>query len=138
MDTKNIKTLIKILEDSGLESLSYKEGEVEINLTKSAPSQRVIEKTGASEAVEASPVQKEATINSPLVGVFYSKSAPDKEAFAKPGNQVSAGDTICIVEAMKVMNEIKSDRAGIIKKVLVEDGAMVEFDQPLFVIEENI
>ena len=133
MDTKNIKTLIGILEESGLESLSYKADGVEISLSKGTAGLPVVEQRSPPVS-DSSPSALEKTINSPLVGIFYVRSAPDEEAFVKPGSSVKVGDTLCIVEAMKVMNEIKASSDGVIQRVLVEDGAMVEFDQPLFVI----
>jgi len=134
MDTKSIKTLIRILEDSHLESLSYKEGNVEIVLTKAALSTAPVVASAVAPTPVAAAPQMKNTVNSPLVGIFYSRSAPDKEPFVAVGNRVEKGDILCIIEAMKVMNEIKADKSGTIQKVLVEDGAMVEFDQPLFSI----
>ena len=134
MNTENIRTLISILEESGLESLSYKEDGVEISLSKGAALRGVVpmEAVGSVPMAAAAPVSNESLVQSPLVGIYYSKPAPDKDAFVKVGTQVQAGDVLCIIEAMKVMNEIRAEKAGVISKILVEDGAMVEFDQPLF------
>lgn len=133
MNTENIKKLIKILEESGLESLSYKENDVEISISKgsAAPVAALAE----SVPVAASPaVAKEDALTSPLVGIFYLRPSPDAEPFVKEGRAVQKGDTICIIEAMKVMNEIKAKKSGTVQKIMVGDGAMVEFGQPLFLI----
>lgn len=132
---KDIQKLIEILEKSDLEVLEYKNDQFEVKLKKAshAPvvqnvAMPVSEKTVALEAA------LENTINAPLVGVFYSKQSPDKPAFVSKGMHVESGDILCIIEAMKVMNEIKATTSGVIEEILVKDGDAVSFDQPLFKI----
>lgn len=138
MDTDSVKKLIKILEESGLESLSYKSKDMEISLSKghatsSMPHHAVLPQMQQAVPVIA-PENGKNTVKSPLVGIFYGRPSPEEDCFVKPGMQVKAGDVLCIIEAMKVMNEIKASTSGIIQETLVEDGEMVEFEQPLFLI----
>lgn len=135
MNTKDLKKLIEILEDSNLESLKYKDETIEVELKKpSAGAVRVVgDVVGDTVSIpKEDPVSK--TIDAPLVGVFYSKPSPDKEPFVKAGTRFKKGDVLCILEAMKVMNEIKATEDGEIKAVLVEDGDAVGFKTPLFEI----
>ena len=138
MNTDDVKKLIKILEESGLESLTYKTKEMEISLSKGqsvqpAQMQAVLPQTQNPPPVIA-PGDSKKTVKSPLVGIFYSRPSPEQESFVKLGMQVKTGDVLCVIEAMKVMNEIKANTSGVIQEMLVEDGEMVEFEQPLFVI----
>jgi acetyl-CoA carboxylase biotin carboxyl carrier protein len=146
MDLRKIKKLIEMLQESDLNEIEVKEGEesVRINRKKesiihtSIPS--VSEKTSApnndgdhiDESMNSENYEK---IVSPMVGTFYRKPAPDKEPFVVVGQTIKKGDTVCIIEAMKMLNQIESDKSGVVKAILVENGQPVEFDQPLFVIE---
>lgn len=139
MNLKAIKDLINILEESKLESISYKDKTIEIELKKPSVNVKALEQVIATPANnDVSSDNKEAidgeTIKSPLVGVFYSRPAPDREAFVSIGQKIKKGDIICIIEAMKVMSEIKAPISGTIKEVHVQDGDTVDFDQSLFTI----
>ena len=138
MNIDDIKQLIEILETSGLESLTYKNQDFEIALQKPVtntfiPSQAVA--PAVITPVNPEPAPATNAMTSPLVGVYYSKPSPDAPEFVKVGQTVKVGDILCIIEAMKVMNEIKATQAGVVKKIYVSEGATVDFDQPLFVIE---
>lgn len=138
MNIDDIKQLIDILETSGLESLTYKNQDFEIALQKPVtntliPSQAIAPAVIAPVNPEPAPATNAMT--SPLVGVYYSKPSPDAPEFVKVGQTVKVGDILCIIEAMKVMNEIKATQAGVVKEIYVSEGATVDFDQPLFVIE---
>ena len=135
MDTDRVKELIKILEESNLESLSYKTNDVEISLSKgkSTVVPAVMPEVRVQEP-EHVVHSKKNSIKSPLVGIFYSRPSPEQASFVKPGEHIKQGDVLCIIEAMKVMNEIKASSSGVIREIFVEDGEMVEFDQPLFEI----
>ncbi len=132
MNTKKIKSLIDVLNESNLESLAYKDQEFEIELKKPSISQTIVEEKIISDQVEE--VINTNYLKSILVGVFYSKASPDSSPYVSVGDRVNAGDIICIIESMKIMNEIKADKAGVIKEILVSDGDTVDFDQPLFTI----
>ena len=132
MQTKTLKNLIKILEDSSLESLKYKDEKIEVELKK--PSGHVVYEAPIQKEMVSQKADKIKTIDAPLVGVFYSKSSPDGPAFVSEGQSFKKGDVLCILEAMKVMNEIKATEDGVIKRVLIEDGEAVSFETPLFEI----
>lgn len=135
MKTKEINQLIKILEKSNLNELSYKEEGFEISLKKGG-SQFVERSNPSLQGVKEEKSNKvRNSILSPLVGVYYGKASPDQPAFVKVGDSVEVGDVLCIIEAMKVMNEIKSDKAGRVKEILLEDGDAVSYDQELLVLE---
>lgn len=136
MDINKIKELALILDEYNLSKIKIKENETlihlekEVNVVSAMPVNNVIENVS-----DASPSKVVAnTINSPIVGTFYSRPNPEADAYVNVNQRVKAGDVICIIEAMKVMNEIKADIDGVIKEILVKDGDVVEFDQPLFVI----
>ncbi|NNC23908.1 acetyl-CoA carboxylase biotin carboxyl carrier protein [Salinisphaera sp. USBA-960] len=152
MDIRKLKKLIELVEASGVAELEISEGEESVRIGRYPP---VAASAGAAPPPAtqapaqpaAPPAQPEAEstapadepldgtmIRSPMVGTFYRAPSPDAEPFAEVGNRVSVGDTLCIVEAMKMLNQIESETAGTISQVLVEDGQPVEFDQPLFVI----
>jgi len=155
MDIRKIKKLIELVEESGIAELEISEGEesVRINRHGSAPVAAPVQYAAApapapvaapAPAVEASaaPAAAEAPaapaghkVLSPMVGTFYRSPSPEAKAFVEVGQSVSAGDTLCIVEAMKMMNQIEADKSGVVTAILVDDGAPVEFDQPLVVIE---
>ncbi len=150
MDIRKIKKLIELVEESGIAELEISEGEesVRINRFSSgaqfAPQQYMPapaapapapEAPAAESAPAAAPAPTGHQILSPMVGTFYRSPSPEAKSFVEVGQSVSAGETLCIIEAMKMMNQIEADKSGVISAVLVEDGAPVEFDQPLFVIE---
>lgn len=140
MDLDNIKALVKIFNENDLTKLEINEANNTIKLEKqydylnNAPN-TISNMSGLNNA----PCQTESclnnTINAPIVGTFYTKPGLDKPDYVKVGQQVKKGETLCIIEAMKVMNEIKADQDLIIKKVLIANGSMVEFEQPIFEIE---
>ncbi len=152
MDINEIKKLIKIVESSEINSFSMEEGNLKIKISKNgkvvnaiAPAQVVqpqVITTQAPQQVETKDESKDSkednshTILSPIVGTFYRAPAPDADSYVKVGDAISSGMVLCIVEAMKLMNEIESDVEGKIIEILVEDGSPVEFNQPLFKIEK--
>ncbi|VAW48929.1 Biotin carboxyl carrier protein of acetyl-CoA carboxylase [hydrothermal vent metagenome] len=151
MDIRSIRKLIEIVEQSDIAEIEIKEGEHNIRITRSkepvfisAPAMQVQTPPVAATApvvtpeasTTATPVEiKGHTVTSPMVGTFYAAPAPDAGDFVKVGDQVAVGDTLCIIEAMKIMNPIESDQTGTITKILGVNGQSVEFGQPLFVIE---
>jgi acetyl-CoA carboxylase biotin carboxyl carrier protein len=150
MDIRKIKKLIELIEESDVEEIEISEGEESVRISRrsknpvmSAP--MYAPAPAAPALAAAAPVAAEAeadepavpaghSVNSPMVGTFYRSPAPGAAAFAEVGQSVTAGDTVCIVEAMKMMNQIEADKSGVIKAILVEDGEPVEFDQPLVII----
>ncbi len=143
MDIRKIKKLIEMLQESDLNEIEIQEGEDSVRIsrgsTKSIEVQSVpIESTKVdilSENNDATENSSGSSIKSPIVGTFYRKPAPDKPPFVDIGSHVNAGDVVCIVEAMKMMNEIKSEFTGQVTAINVEDGSPVEFDQSLIVID---
>lgn len=145
MDIRKIKKLIELLEESNIDELEVKEGEefVRIRRHSPAPAPLYAAPVAAPPVAVATPTPGGATaapaidghvVRSPMVGTFYRSAAPGTPPFVAPGQQVKVGDVLCIVEAMKMMNQIEADRAGIIGEVLVDDGTPVEFDQPMLTI----
>jgi len=149
MDIRKVKKLIELLEESNINELEITEGEDSVRISRGAQ----VVSYAAPPAMAAAPVAAapaisvghavESTppaelqghiVNSPMVGSFYASPAPGSPAFASVGQTVSPGDVLCIIEAMKMMNQIEADKGGVIGAVLVEDGDPVEFDQPLFTI----
>ncbi len=150
MDLRKLKKLIDLVQESGIAELEITEGEekVRINRTGSgnpvaymphpgsmAPVSMAAEQPAAPAAAPAPPVETGHTLKSPMVGTFYRSPSPGSAAFVEVGQTVSKGQTLCIIEAMKLLNEIESDISGTVKSVLVENGQPVEYGQPLFVIE---
>jgi acetyl-CoA carboxylase biotin carboxyl carrier protein len=151
MDIRKIKKLIELLEETGISEIEIKEGEESVRLSRHhysvepAPVRHVVSSSPASAAVPAPQAAAESTparpalsghvIRAPMVGTMYSAPSPDVPAFVTVGKKVKAGDTLCIIEAMKMFNEIESDRDGTITAILVTNGEPVEYDQPLFTIE---
>ncbi|MGN5051936.1 acetyl-CoA carboxylase biotin carboxyl carrier protein [Aeromonas veronii] len=152
MDIRKIKKLIELVEESGIAELEISEGEESVRISRNfsgqvatAMPQMMMQQAApvaapaAAAPVAAAPAADAAPsghlMRSPMVGSFYRSSSPDAKPFAEVGQQVNVGDTLCIVEAMKMMNQIESDKAGVIKAILVENGQAVEFDEPLFIIE---
>ena len=137
MYSKNdVKEFIEMLEDSSLSVLEIKNGDGSaIRLEKAisaAPAVVMQANAPAAPAAPSAPVAEGKTINSPIVGVFYAAPSPDSNPYVSVGQKISKGDTICIVEAMKCMNEIQSELDGEVTEVLVKDGDLVEYGQPLF------
>ena len=156
MDIRKIKKLIELVEESGITELEVSEEEGTVRISRAAPavapaavqyvaapqqapvSAPVALPTESAPAQEASSVSSEVSghaVLSPMVGTFYRSPSPDAKPFIEVGQQVKVGDALCIVEAMKMMNRIEADKAGVVKAILVNDGEAVEFDQPLIVIE---
>ncbi len=149
MDIRKIKKLIELLEESDIGELEIKEGEESVRISRghaqavmAQPMMAAAPVAPAAAPAAAAPVaeeKKEAVltghiIKSPMVGTFYSAPSPGSPAFVEVGQHVKPGDVICIVEAMKMMNQIEADKAGVVEAILTEDGEPVEFDQPLVTI----
>ena len=145
MDIRKIKKLIEMLQASDLREIEVKEGEESVRIARggiSSPTEEYVISNQATQAVKSSTekihIDDSNTsgnhIKSPIVGTFYRKPAPDKPPFVEVGDHVEKGQVVCIVEAMKMMNEIKSDFSGTIKSINVEDGTPVEFDQNLITV----
>ncbi|MEL7478828.1 MAG: acetyl-CoA carboxylase biotin carboxyl carrier protein [Pseudomonadota bacterium] len=146
MDIRKIKKLIELVEESGIAELEITEGEesVRINRYSNAPVVAAQPQQFAAPAPAAAPAAAPSAeaaepaghkVLSPMVGTFYSAASPEAPKYVEVGQSVNVGDTLCIVEAMKMMNQIEADKAGVVKAILVENGEPVEFDQPLFIIE---
>lgn len=150
MDIRKIKKLIELVEESGINELEISEGEESVRISRGqtfvaapvaaplaapAPVAAPVVAPAAIAAPAAAPVQTGHTVRSPMVGTFYSSGSPEAPAFVAVGQHVNAGDTLCIVEAMKMMNQIEADKSGVIKEVLAQNEDAIEFDQPLFIIE---
>jgi acetyl-CoA carboxylase biotin carboxyl carrier protein len=154
MDLRKLKTLIDLVSESGISELEVTEGEGKVRIVKNAapifmpqaPMQYAAPQpamapypsaapaaAGEAAAPTASTVQGH-VVTSPMVGTFYRSPSPGADAFVQVGDTVKDGDTICIIEAMKLLNEIEADKGGVIKEILVENGQAVEYGQPLFVI----
>src|SRR5450830_1192877 len=141
MDIRKVKKLIELLEESGIDELEIKEGEESVRISRHSktPAQQFYAPqmqapAPAAPAAPAAPVLNGFVVKSPMVGTFYRTPAPTSPAFVEVGKTVKVGDTICIVEAMKMMNHITAEKAGVIESILVENGQPVEYDQPLFTI----
>ena len=136
MYSKNdVKEFIEMLEDSSLSVLEIKNGDgsaIRLEKAISAAPAVVMQANAPASVNESAPVAEGKTINSPIVGVFYAAPSPDSNPYVSVGQKISKGDTICIVEAMKCMNEIQSELDGEVTEVLVKDGDLVEYGQPLF------
>ena len=154
MDIRKIKKLIELVEESGIMELEISEGEESVRISRGQPAASSVQYTLPAAApaaipapVAAQPVVTAAAptamadelaghlIRSPMVGTFYRSPSPDAKAFVEVGQSVKVGDALCIAEAMKMMNRIEADKAGVIKAILINDGEAVEFDEPLIVIE---
>ena len=150
MDLRKLKKLIDLVEESGISELELTEdGEkvrISRNFTSNAPAQHyqnyapqhyaaAPQAAAPVAAIEASaPVEEGHAVKSPMVGTFYRSPSPDAKSFVEVGDTVAVGDTLCIIEAMKLLNEIESDKAGVIKKILVDNGQAIEYGEPLFII----
>jgi len=146
MDIRKIKKLIEIIEDSDIAELEISEGEESVRISRlssfAASQITVAAPPPSSAATVAPPVADSApetitghAVKSPMVGTFYRAASPGSPPFVKIGQSVTAGETLCIIEAMKILNQIEADKSGTIKQILVEDAQPVEYDQPLFIIE---
>jgi acetyl-CoA carboxylase biotin carboxyl carrier protein len=155
MDLRKLKTLIDLVSESAISELEITEAEGKVRIVKSAPAPGMMAATPAPSPslpaapalavaaapaagpapVEAPPAPEGTFIKSPMVGTFYRSASPGADAFVDVGSEVKAGDPVCIIEAMKIMNEVESDVVGRISKILVDNGQAVEFGQPLFVVE---
>jgi len=148
MDLRKLKTLIELVESSGIAELEIEEGEERVRITRSVAANSmstvVVPTAMPSNATlpaavlappPAAPAEAEGhQVKSPMVGTFYRAASPGAKPFVEVGDTVQVGDTLCIIEAMKLMNEIESDKSGVVKQVLAENGQPVEFGQPLVVI----
>ncbi|EHQ52230.1 biotin carboxyl carrier protein [Ectothiorhodospira sp. PHS-1] len=155
MDIRKIKKLIELLEESGINEIEIQEGEESVRITRAAPNsgtafmmppQQYMVPGAAPAAAPAAPAPAPAAedkpalpsghqVTAPMVGTFYRAPTPGARAFVEVGQSVNAGDTLCIIEAMKMLNQIEADKAGVIKAILVENGQPVEYGQPMFIID---
>jgi acetyl-CoA carboxylase biotin carboxyl carrier protein len=154
MDIRKVKKLIELLEESGIAEIEIKEGEESVRISRAAQGTAVSAPAVAAPTVVAAPAVSPAPaattevptaaepeepsghlVRAPMVGTFYRAPSPNAKPFVEEGQSVKAGDTLCIIEAMKLLNQIEADKAGTIKSVLIENGQPVEYNQPLFVIE---
>ena len=149
MDIRKVKKLIELLEESGIDELEIREGEESVRISRhsktpaqqyyapapmAAPVAAPVAAAPVAEAPAAAPKLNGTVVKSPMVGTFYRTPSPSSPAFVEVGQTVKKGDTICIVEAMKMMNHIEAEVSGVIESILVENGQPVEYDQPLFTI----
>jgi acetyl-CoA carboxylase biotin carboxyl carrier protein len=149
MDLRKLKTLIDLVSDSNVSELEITEAEGTVRIVKSAPAPVAMVTQMAAPVAVAAPLAAAPviaapvvevvpvghTVKSPMVGTFYRSSSPGAKSFAEVGQQVKEGDTICIIEAMKILNEIEADKSGTITQILAVDGQAVEYGAPLFIIE---
>jgi len=153
MDLRKLKKLIDLVEESGIAELEITEGEEKVRITRHAAGSQMVFASpqqmhmmggiapAAAPAVAAVPAEAAApaepeghSVKSPMVGTFYRSASPGAKAFVEVGQSVNAGDTLCIIEAMKLLNEIEADQGGVIKAILIENGQPVEYGEPLFII----
>lgn len=152
MDLRKLKKLIDLVEESGISELELTEGEEKVRISRSLPNSHAVmhhmphpqqlyaAPAPAAAPAASAPAEPEApaveghVVKSPMVGTFYRAPSPEAKAFVDIGSKVSVGDTICIIEAMKLLNEIEADHGGVIKAILVENGQPVEYGEPLFII----
>ncbi len=155
MDLRKLKKLIDLVEESGIAEIEVTEGEEKVRITRSVAAPAVQTVYAPAAPVQAAPVAAAPAPSaapaapapvpaardlsnaqkSPMVGTFYRAASPSTPAFVEVGQTVKAGDTLCIIEAMKLMNEIEAEKSGVVKEILVENGQPVEFGEPLFIIE---
>ncbi|WP_239324166.1 acetyl-CoA carboxylase biotin carboxyl carrier protein [Snodgrassella gandavensis] len=154
MDLRKLKKLIDLVEESGIAEIEVTEGEEKVRITRTtaatqpiyaAPMQQqpammaapaaATETTATASAPEAAAPDLSKAVKSPMVGTFYRAASPTSAPFVEVGQTVNAGDTLCIIEAMKLMNEIEADHSGVVKEILIANGQPVEFGEPLFIIE---
>ena len=156
MDLRKIKTLIDLVEQSGISELEVKEGEESVRIARHSPAASMPQFIAMPQSMPAAPASpssapavvgtaekaapaaaspKKHFVRAPMVGTFYRSPSPGAKPFVEVGQTVKQGQTLCIIEAMKMLNQIEADRNGVVAEILVENGQPVEFDQPLFVIE---
>jgi len=147
MDIRKVKKLIELLEESGIAEIEIHEGEESVRISRyaaNAPAAPIQQFAPAAAPVETPPAAETEsvecaisghTVNAPMVGTFYTAASPGAPVFCKVGDSVSEGETVCIIEAMKILNQIEADKSGVVKAILVENAQPVEFGQPLIVIE---
>ena len=150
MDIRKVKKLIELLEESGISEIEIKEGEESVRISRNNMTAVAAQAMApmampaavpaaapapapAAEAEDAIPAGH--AVKSPMVGTFYRAPSPDAAEFVQVGQSVSVGETLCIIEAMKILNQIEADKSGVIKSILIENGEPVEYDQPMFIIE---
>ena len=150
MDLRKLKKLIDLVEESGIAELEVTEGEEKVKIVKGGRAQETVyvqaptmqhaaaipaaPAPAAPAAPQAAPAPEGHVVKSPMVGTFYRSASPGSKSFAEVGDTVKAGQTVCIIEAMKLMNEIETDKDGVITAILIENGQPVEYGEPLFVI----
>ncbi len=158
MDLKLIKNILDLISESDVNEVSLEEGDFKIKVKKAANVEQVTytqpmatpqaptpaavpqptaANTTSSQQENANDQADGDVVKSPIVGTFYESPSPDSDVFVKVGDKVSKGDTLCIIEAMKIMNEIEAEFGGTVQKIIVNDGQPVEFEQPLFIIKKN-
>ena len=157
MDIKDIQNLVRFVAKAGVSEVKYKNKDFEIYIKTplggepvsyvtpqvayqtpvSAPAASPVASAAGSEATSSTDDSKYITIKSPMIGTFYRKPAPDKDVFVNVGDEVSAGKVVCVIEAMKLFNQIESEISGKIVKILVDDATPVEYDQPLFLVDPS-
>ncbi len=143
MDLRKIKTLIDLVQESGISELEITEGEEKVRISRYGAQNfgqmpmmmQAAPAVAAPVAAPTPPPPTGHTLKSPMVGTFYRSPSPGSSSFVEIGQTVAKGQTLCIIEAMKLLNEIESDAAGVVKSILVENGQPVEYGQPLFIIE---
>ncbi len=152
MDIRKVKKLIELLEESDIAEIEIKEGEDSVRISRhsampvtmapipvampaAAATASVATATTAAAEVSAEAIPAGHAVKSPMVGTFYRAPSPGAAEFTEVGKTVSEGDTLCIIEAMKILNQIEADKGGVIKAILVENGQPVQYDEPLFIIE---
>jgi len=145
MDIRKVKKLIELLEESGLSEIEITEGEDTVRITRRTPKEA--KPTEVYTSTDTVIMESDSTIEptknnfhkilAPMIGTFFLTPEPGVEAFVKVGDEISQGDTLCIIEAMKMMNQIESDVDGIVERILVQSGDPVEYDQALFLISQN-
>lgn len=144
MDIRKVKKLIELLEESGVQEIEIREGEESVRISRGAPAPVAAPVVSAPPpepaapppaAVETPPAAPEGNVvKSPMVGTFYSSPSPEAAPFVAIGKSINVGDTVCIIEAMKIMNPIEAEMSGTVTAILVENGHPVEYDQPLFIV----
>ncbi len=153
MDIRKVKKLIELLEESNIDEIEIKEGEESVRISRNrasnqpqyfaappmmaaapAPAAPAPAPAAAAPAAESKPVMNGHIVKSPMVGTFYRAPSPSSPPFVEVGKHVKVGDVICIVEAMKMLNQIEADKAGVVEAILAQDGQPIEFDQPLITI----
>lgn len=149
MDIRKVKKLIELLEESAISEIEIKEGEESVRISRANSAPTYVPPPAPLPAVAAPPTAPQVAapapaaepeiegtvVNSPMVGTYYAAPSPGAPSFVKVGQSIKPGDTICIVEAMKILNQIESEVSGVVKKVMVEDGQPVEFGEPLMIVE---